>query len=44
VPFAAIQEGKVTVAGLRVGLILSAANVDLDASLVAAAWFARAIL
>ncbi len=31
VPFAAIQEGKVTVAGLRVGLILSGGNVDLDA-------------
>jgi len=31
VPFAAIQEGKVEVRGLRVGLILSGGNVDLDA-------------
>lgn len=31
VPFAAIREGKISVAGLRVGLILSGGNVDLAA-------------
>ena len=31
VPFAAIQEAKVSVAGRRVGIILSGGNVDLDA-------------
>ncbi len=31
VPFAAIQEGKVEVAGQRVGVILTGGNVDLDA-------------
>ena len=31
VPFAAIQEGKIPVAGRRVGIILSGGNVDLAA-------------
>jgi threonine dehydratase len=31
VPFAAIQEGKIDVAGKRVGIILTGGNVDLDA-------------
>ena len=31
VPYAAILEGKIPVAGLRVGLILTGGNVDLDA-------------
>ena len=31
VPFAAILEGKVGVAGQRTGIILSGGNVDLDA-------------
>jgi threonine dehydratase len=31
VPFAAIQEGKIDVAGRRVGIILTGGNVDLDA-------------
>jgi len=31
VPYAAVLEGKVNVAGRRVGLILSGGNVDLDA-------------
>ena len=31
VPYAAILEGRVNVAGLRVGIILSGGNVDLDA-------------
>ena len=30
VPYAAITEGRVDVAGLRVGIILSGGNVDLD--------------
>ena len=31
VPYAAIQEGKIDVAGQRVGIILTGGNVDLDA-------------
>jgi threonine dehydratase len=31
VPYAAILEGKIPVAGLRVGIILTGGNVDLDA-------------
>jgi threonine dehydratase len=31
VPYAAIQEGKIDVAGKRVGIILTGGNVDLDA-------------
>jgi len=30
VPFAAIREGKLPVAGLRVGVILTGGNVDLE--------------
>jgi threonine dehydratase len=31
VPYAAIMEGKISVAGLRTGIILTGGNVDLDA-------------
>src|SRR5438874_575411 len=31
VPYAAIQEGKIDVAGKRVGIVISGGNVDLDA-------------
>jgi threonine dehydratase len=31
VPFAAIEEGKIDVAGQRVGIVLTGGNVDLDA-------------
>ena len=31
VPYAVVQEGKIDVAGKRVGIILTGGNVDLDA-------------
>jgi threonine dehydratase len=31
VPYAAIREGRIDVAGQRVGIILTGGNVDLDA-------------